>query len=365
MKKILVVEDEAPVRGNILDLLNEEGYLSAGAENGARGVKLAREMLPDLILCDILMPGMDGYGVLATLSQEEATATIPFIFLTARTAREDVRQGMELSASDYITKPFSREDLLNAISTRLVKQKLLVDQVSQDLGQYHRDSQAALPYQIISPLMNILQVSDQMQTTAQEQGLEVVKTWAGKINQSARELLHTVRVFLLLAEVDAKRIDPPDGGGFFTNGTPAASRLVTETVIEVAREYDHLGELELDLEEAGINLPELQLQMMIEELADIAFRLASKGIRVVINGEKDPIRFIYHLKVCIPGTTLPAETTAYLNNPVIKLHSLPDGPVSGVGWLLARRLVELYKGEMTLDSTPDNGTAILITLPLL
>jgi len=99
--------------------------------DGALGVRLARELLPDMILSDILMPGLDGYGVLATLSQERLTAAIPFIFITARVTREDTRKGMDLGADDYITKPFTRKELLNAIHTRTGKQKVLVDQISQ------------------------------------------------------------------------------------------------------------------------------------------------------------------------------------------------------------------------------------------
>lgn len=122
MTKVLVIEDEKSVRENILDLLEAEDFDTISAANGRIGLELAVSELPDLILCDLMMPEIDGYGVLRTLREKRVTAIIPFIFLTARAARTDFRQGMELGADDYLTKPFTRDELLNAIASRLVKQ---------------------------------------------------------------------------------------------------------------------------------------------------------------------------------------------------------------------------------------------------
>ncbi len=122
MTKILVIEDEESVRENILDLLEAENFKTLAAANGKIGVDLAVSEVPDLILCDLMMPNIDGYEVLKLLNSQAITATIPFIFLTARTAKADVRKGMELGADDYLTKPFTRSELLNAIASRLEKQ---------------------------------------------------------------------------------------------------------------------------------------------------------------------------------------------------------------------------------------------------
>ena len=122
MTKILVIEDEVSVRENILDLLEAESFETLAAANGKIGIDLAVSEVPDLILCDLMMPNIDGYEVLKKLNLQANTATIPFIFLTARTAKSDVRQGMDLGADDYLTKPFSRSELLNAIISRLEKQ---------------------------------------------------------------------------------------------------------------------------------------------------------------------------------------------------------------------------------------------------
>ena len=120
MTKILVIEDEESVRENILELLDAEGFEALAAKNGSIGVFLARAELPDLILCDVRMPELDGYGVLTALGAEPLTAKIPFIFLTAKAAKTDLSLGLELGAKAYITKPFTLVELLQVIEQSLL-----------------------------------------------------------------------------------------------------------------------------------------------------------------------------------------------------------------------------------------------------
>ena len=118
-KKILVIDDERSTRASIVNFLKAEGYEAIGAENGRTGIALAQENLPDLIICDILMPGLDGYDVLTALQQDVRTATIPFIFLTISASEAGYRQSLEMGADDYLSKPVTREQLLAAIAIRL------------------------------------------------------------------------------------------------------------------------------------------------------------------------------------------------------------------------------------------------------
>lgn len=120
-KKILLIEDNNDVRENTAEILNLAGYQVITAKNGKEGVELAQQENPDLIICDIMMPVLDGYGALHLLSKNEQTAGIPFIFLTAKAERSDLRKGMEMGADDYLTKPFDDIELLNAIESRLKK----------------------------------------------------------------------------------------------------------------------------------------------------------------------------------------------------------------------------------------------------
>jgi DNA-binding NarL/FixJ family response regulator len=119
MNKILVIEDEPEMRRNLTTILRLEKFEPLAAENGREGLQLALQQKPDLILCDVMMPELDGYGVLRRLRENAATEATPFIFLTARGEKPDIRNGMNLGADDYLTKPVAKSDLLNAISSRL------------------------------------------------------------------------------------------------------------------------------------------------------------------------------------------------------------------------------------------------------
>lgn len=120
-KTILIIEDNHDIRESTAEILTLADYQVYTAENGKKGVELAINNNPDIILCDIMMPELDGYGVLYMLSKNEQTAGIPFIFITAKSERTDMRKGMEMGADDYLTKPFGDMELLNAIETRLLK----------------------------------------------------------------------------------------------------------------------------------------------------------------------------------------------------------------------------------------------------
>ena len=125
MKKILLIEDNIDVRENTAEILTLAQYKVMAAQNGKEGIEIAQREKPDLIICDIMMPELDGYGVLHMLSKNPKTSAIPFIFLTAKADRTDFRKGMEMGADDYITKPFDDIELLNAVEVRLKKNDLL------------------------------------------------------------------------------------------------------------------------------------------------------------------------------------------------------------------------------------------------
>ena len=133
MTTILAIEDETEIRENIQEILELEGFDVLIAENGRIGVQLAQEHHPDLIICDVMMPELDGYDVLVALRQDPSTLKIPFIFLSAKATKADFRKGMSLGADDYLTKPFTPGELREAISTRLEKQTMMITRYAQEL----------------------------------------------------------------------------------------------------------------------------------------------------------------------------------------------------------------------------------------
>lgn len=135
MKKILVIEDNFDIRENICETLELSGYKTFQAPNGKSGIEAALNIYPDLIICDIMMPEMDGYEVLSILSKDVKTTGIPFIFLTAKAEKADFRKGLSLGADDYITKPFREDELLNAVQLRLQKIDYFKQLIEQTIAQ--------------------------------------------------------------------------------------------------------------------------------------------------------------------------------------------------------------------------------------
>jgi two-component system, sensor histidine kinase and response regulator len=204
MSTILVIEDETAVRCNMLELLEAEGFRSIGAEGGGIGVNLAREIQPDLILCDVMMGAdMDGYGVLETLRQLPETATIPFIFVTAKTTRADFRQGMQLGADDYLTKPFTRQELLDAIAIRVSRnhQVLKLQQQMQDLREMNvikDDMLSTVSHDMRAPLMNMKMAIEMLQicgdSPKRDHYLEILRDECLRESQMVDNLLDLKRL---------------------------------------------------------------------------------------------------------------------------------------------------------------------------
>ncbi|HIK10550.1 MAG TPA: EAL domain-containing protein [Oscillatoriaceae cyanobacterium M33_DOE_052] len=163
MTKILVIEDEEIVRANILEILESGEFEAIGAENGRIGIEIAENQIPDLVICDITMPEIDGYGVLEKLRQNPSTATIPFIFLTARADKTDFRTGMNLGADDYLTKPFRRQELLACIAARLRKQAAYEQRSKRELRQVEAQLNYSLYYDQLTKLPNQLLLRERFQ----------------------------------------------------------------------------------------------------------------------------------------------------------------------------------------------------------
>jgi DNA-binding NarL/FixJ family response regulator len=142
MKTILVIEDQPDMRENLVTILRMEGFVALEAPDGRLGLAVAFDEKPDLILCDVMMPGMDGHAVLAALRKSPTISGTPFIFLTARGEKQDLRQGMNLGADDYLTKPVAADDLLAAICARLAREK-------QRSGGFVPDFSSADPLQLL------------------------------------------------------------------------------------------------------------------------------------------------------------------------------------------------------------------------
>ncbi len=166
MTKILVIEDELFVRENIVELLEAEDFEVFSTENGILGILWAQENIPDLVICDVMMPEMNGHDILAEMRELPMTSITPFIFLTAMADKGDIRHGMELGADDYLTKPFTRKELLGAINSCLTKQEKL-------RKQYNEEHQRAKVLEQRVKELEQLQIQDEISQEYQQAILKI------------------------------------------------------------------------------------------------------------------------------------------------------------------------------------------------
>lgn len=188
MKTILVIEDEEAIRENIVELLEAEHFSVIAAETGQQGIQRARAYQPDLILCDIVLPDIDGYQVLSQIRQDPDTSLIPLIFVTAKADKTDIRQGMTLGADDYLTKPFTRAELLTTITTRLNKRDILNDRYATVLRHAAERLNRLVHYDSLTDLPNHLLFRERLQqairaVARQEQPVALLYLSLNRLNQ--------------------------------------------------------------------------------------------------------------------------------------------------------------------------------------
>jgi two-component system sensor histidine kinase/response regulator len=361
MTRILVIEDDKNIRNDVVELLEAEGHSARGAEDGLAGVAAARAELPGLIICDIMMPGLDGFGVLDELRQDPVTATIPFIFLTARVDKADLRRGMELGADDYLTKPFTRAELLKVIETRLAKQAALDKKFQARLQELRASMALSLPHELRTPLTGILTGSAML---LEQDTLEPsdVRELAGIIHNSAKRLNRLVMNYLLYAEIETTLSDPATVQALRQSRTRVARTVIESIALQKARAAEREGDLQLELEAATLGIAQPHLEKIVEELLDNAFKYSKAGSPVCVSGMCG--QGSYALSITDHGRGMTARQIANIGAFVQfdrKIHE-QQGP--GLGLAIVKRLAELYAGEMDLDSIPGTRTTVRVTLPL-
>jgi signal transduction histidine kinase len=360
MTCVLVIEDAEDIRGDLLELLEGEGYPASGAQDGLAGVAAARAYLPDLIICDIMMPGLDGFGVLEELRQDPVTATIPFIFLTAKADKSDVRRGMTLGADDYLTKPVEQAELLKAIETRLSKQVAL-DKKFQKKLQDLRDTLAfSLPHEFRTPLTGVLTAAEILRDRGPLEPSDVHEL-ASLIHRSATRLNRLVMNYLLYAELELAMTDQDKVQALRQMRTDDAGALFERVALQKAKAAEREADLELELETAAPRIASSHLGKIIEELLDNAFKYSKAGTPIHVTSRLD--RDGFALAVTDRGRGMTAAQIADIGAYVQFERKVHEQQGSGLGLAIARRLAEVYGGDLTIESIPGQQTTVRVTLP--
>jgi signal transduction histidine kinase len=366
MKKILVIEDDKFVRVTTVDMLEAEGYTVISADNGRTGVQLAIEGQPDLIICDILMPQLDGYAVLAALQQDPAASTIPFIFVTAKSEKSDLRLGMQLGADDYLVKPFTREELLGAIESRLHHHTALA-------GYYTQQLEEAVSHELRTPLTSIKTAVAGLKDNEVELTVEEQQDYLTLIDQEADRLEHLIGQILEQSRIEAGKLQPEKGLYFLpeiVNATVARlSRLPLLAAHPVSAEFENaLPLLELDF---------IQIEQVLTNLLENAAKYSEAGAPIIIRASRKdrPFQATAHpaqpglqVEVVDQGRGVPEAdlkqifTRYYRGKPGAGSGQAKTSGL-GLGLAIARSLVKAHEGEIWAYLNQDKGTTFAFWIP--
>ncbi|MEG3846806.1 response regulator [Microcoleus sp. herbarium19] len=362
MTKILVIEDEESIRENILELLEAEDFQGIGATNGKIGIKMAIDQIPDLILCDMMMPEVDGHGVLKALRSEPLTATIPFIFLTAKADKSDIRTGMELGADDYITKPCTPQELLKAIAIRLEKHKAISSKSQKTLDELRTNISMSLPHELRTPLNAILGFSELMLSEYQVFEESDILDMLGQINTSGHRLYRLIQNFLLYAELEMAATNPELLKSMRSSEFSCVKSLLTQKSQQQAKLVNRTDDLQLNLEDFSVAIDSVNLAKIVEELLDNAFKFSLPGTPVLLSTLVEDRTFI--LSVKDRGRGMTADQIARLEAYRQFDRKLYQQAGLGLGLAIVQRLAELHGGEFKIESLPQQETTVCVYLPV-
>ncbi|RJQ63173.1 MAG: hybrid sensor histidine kinase/response regulator [Stygiobacter sp.] len=354
MNRIFIIEDDEKLRINICRLLKSEGYEADFAENGKIGIEKIRKIFPHLIICDIMMPGMSGSEVLEELMKDPETATIPFIFLTAKVEQADLRKGMKAGADDYLFKPFNIEDLLEAIKTRL-KKKNINDQKIEEIKEHIL---AKIQHELRTPLVSILGFS---QLIEENENIEQIKDMVRKINYSGKTLHKKIEKFLLYNYLVLI------GRNNYKNTHLTIQHLYTEETIfyclsKLNQELIPKERVKINFEPVTLPLQDEMFETIILELIENGLKYSVKHQSVMLSG----YRMNGHYKICVTDTGKGMSSRDISS--ISAFNKFCEDKISesglGLGLAIVQKIVDLVGGKIEIKSELNKFTSCEVTIPL-
>jgi two-component system, sensor histidine kinase and response regulator len=363
MKTLLVIEDEQFVRENIIEILESSGYKVVSAVNGVVGMQLAFEYLPDLILCDVMMPEIDGHAVLEQIRANPTTAEIPFIFLTARADTGDLRASMNLGADDYITKPFRVAELLKAVETRLLKQAFTKQSAEERLQLLRTNISRALPHEFLTPLSGILGFSELLLSSYDSLSREEVMEMLTQLHSSARRIHHLVQNFLLYAKLVSFSTENKKLHVSNYDEVLSPQAIIQDVVFAKAEEEQRREDVRLELcPDRPIAISGIYFTKILEELIDNALKYSEAKTLVYVRTDCEGAT--YNVQISNNGRTLTQEQITEIGAYTQFDRQIYEQQGSGLGLTIVQKLLELHDGRFIIHSQ-DGNTVVRFEIPLL
>lgn len=363
MTKILVIEDENSIRETIIDSLEFADYEVDSATNGLLGVQVAKSFQPDLILCDVMMPELDGYGVLLELSQDVNLSRVPFIFLTAKATKEDMRRGMALGADDYLTKPFTSQELLEAVKVRLERHQQIQTYNTQQMEFVRQYINLTLPHELRTPLSGIMGYMYMLEDGFEDMDANTIRDMIGAINRASNRLGHLIENYIAYGQVQLMRNDPELISRIrkFSIVKDFHS-LAYQTAETVSYDASRMDDVQIDLEPVDAHIFFDHAKKLLSEIFSNAFKFSKAGSPVIIQGHVEDNSYVLSVSDKGRGMTQEQIQQVSANNQFERETYEQQG--AGLGLVISQHIIAIYEGELIVESEPQAGTTIHIILQL-
>ena len=358
-QKILVIDDDESYREIITLALSMADYNVIEAKNGLDGLAAAKMYYPDLILCDINMPKMNGHELLRTLKEEPDFAGIPFIFFTGNAAPGDLRKGMQMGADDYLTKPFSAEELLTAVETRLTKKKKMQKYFESQFDDIKANIISHLPHEFRTPLNGILGFS-QILADQNDLSEDEVKEIGVMILRSGKRLQHLLENMVLFGQLqlwmnDLHKIEE--------------MRQKSTTLLEVSHavigklllRYKRADAISNTLNESSVQISSIYLTKILEEVIDNALKFSTAGAAITISNEKKGSSV--NIIVRDEGRGMSEEQIQKISGFQQFERGYYEQQGAGLGLAIAKIVTEIHGGSLSIESAENKGTTVTIAIP--
>ncbi len=358
MEKILIIEDDKNLRMGISELLSSEGYDTIESCNGTDALKKTEETIPDLVLSDIMMPGMDGLSVLSRFQSNPVTSAIPFIFITAKVEPNDIRKGMNCGADDYITKPFSHMELMESVRTRLNKKKKYEERINELANNISR----SLPHELRTPLVSILGFSSLLIDDFNSIEKDEIFKLLNEIKSSGLRLHNTIEKFLLFAEMSYFSQSKENSSKSLNYVTYITETLFNNIIEEKQEKYKRRDDFYLEITECGVKIYKEHFKFLISELIENSLKFSKPGSIVTIKTNLENSR--YNVQIVDYGTGMTAEQIRNIAPFMQHNKNLYQQDGNGLGLIIVKKLLEIYQGNFSIESKPGLFTAVSINLPV-
>ena len=363
MQRILVIDDEPTVRGMVARILRKAGYDPVEAADGEEGVALARECLPAMILCDVLMPRQDGYETLVKLQNDSPTSTIPFIFMTGKGEMGDLRKGMNFGADDYLTKPFTRQQLLDAVHIRLAKRAKIELANQKRMDELRGKIMYVLPHELRTPLTAVLGLAELLACDAEDMEAARVAEVAQGILDSGERLSRVIENYLIYSQIELIASDPQGLEDLRSRSTDAVAESITAAARAAGAKAGRLEDMDLAIEESlSVAISEDNLRKIVEELTDNACKFSPTGSPVRIMGRRG--MECYQVQICDVGRGMAEDEVTRIGAYSQFRRETFEQPGTGLGLVIAKRLAELHGATFRIISTLGQGTTVQVEMRL-